>query len=178
MSTTPTATAATIPSSPVPRSPESEPLQSHFAKLAQGPITTHLTDTNAIPILSTHPQPSSPGLSSLSSAFVQAHDTASRMGLGRPLRVTLATTSGAAVIQTATVDEGSGGGEEEGDYAGGVGGGGSAAGGGRGGGGGSGEMLVGTVIAKVDRLAEARMVSWGVEEVARRFQKSAAGDGL
>jgi hypothetical protein len=39
-------------------------------------------------------------------------------------------------------------------------------------------MLVGTVIAKVDRLAEARMVSWGVEEVARRFQKSAAGDGL
>jgi len=77
------------------------------------------------------------------------------------------------VIQTATVDEGSGGGGEEGvDCVGG-----SASGGGRGGGG-NGEMLVGTVIAKADRLAEARMVSWGVEEVARRFQKSAAGDGL
>lgn len=77
------------------------------------------------------------------------------------------------MIQTATVDEGSGGGGEEGvDCVGG-----SASGGGRGGGG-NGEMLVGTVIAKADRLAEARMVSWGVEEVARRFQKSAAGDGL
>ncbi|RPA91115.1 hypothetical protein L873DRAFT_1715390 [Choiromyces venosus 120613-1] len=150
MSTPPTTAATT--SSSVPHSARAEPLQSHFTKLAQGPITTHLTDTNAIPILSTHPQPSSPSLSSLSSAFVQAHDTASRMGLGRPLRVTLATASGAAVIQTATVDEG--------------------------GGGGGGEMLVGTVIAKADRLAEARMVSWGVEEVARRFQKSAAGDGL
>ncbi|PUU81386.1 hypothetical protein B9Z19DRAFT_1077379 [Tuber borchii] len=172
MSTTPTAN--TTSSSSVPPSPRAEPLQSHFAKLAQGPITTHLTDTNAIPILSTHPQPSSPGLSSLSSAFVQAHDTASRMGLGKPLRVTLATASGAAVIQTATVDEGSGAGRgEEGvDCVGG-----SVSGGGRGGGG-NGEMLVGTVIAKADRLAEARMVSWGVEEVARRFQKSAAGDGL
>ncbi|KAG0131675.1 hypothetical protein HOY82DRAFT_331282 [Tuber indicum] len=178
MSTTPTAATTATTTSSVPQSPRAEPLQSHFAKLAQGPITTHLTDTNAIPILSTHPQPSSPGLSSLSSAFVQAHDTASRMGLGKPLRVTLATASGAAVIQTATVDEGSGGGggEEGVDY---VGGGSSGGGGGRGGGGGSnGEMLVGTVIAKVDRLAEARMVSWGVEEVARRFQKSAAGDGL
>lgn len=97
------------------------------------------------------------------------------MGLGKPLRVTLATASGAAVIQTATVDEGSGGsgGEEGVDCVGG-----SVSGGGRGGGGGNGEMLVGTVIAKADRLAEARMVSWGVEEVARRFQKSAAGDGL
>ncbi|KAG0638031.1 hypothetical protein HOY80DRAFT_1049247 [Tuber brumale] len=173
MSTTPTAATAATSSSSVPQSPKAEPLQSHFAKLAQGPITTHLTDTNAIPILSTHPQPSSPGLSSLSSAFVQAHDTASRMGLGKPLRVTLATASGAAVIQTVTVDEGSGGGggEEGVDYVGG-----SSGGGGRGGG--NGEMLVGTVIAKVDRLAEARMVSWGVEEVARRFQKSAAGDGL
>jgi len=96
------------------------------------------------------------------------------MGLGKPLRVTLATVSGAAVIQTATVDEGSGGGggEEGVDCVGG-----SASGGGRGGSG-NGEMLVGTVIAKADRLAEARMVSWGVEEVARRFQKSAAGDGL
>jgi len=86
----------------------------------------------------------------------------------------LATASGAAVIQTATVDEGSGGGggEEGVDCVGG-----SVSGGGRGGGG-NGEMLVGTVIAKADRLAEARMVSWGVEEVARRFQKSAAGDGL
>lgn len=87
----------------------------------------------------------------------------------------MATASGAAVIQTATVDEGSGGGggEEGVDCVGG-----SVSGGGRGGGGGNGEMLVGTVIAKADRLAEARMVSWGVEEVARRFQKSAAGDGL
>lgn len=97
------------------------------------------------------------------------------MGLGKPLRVTLATASGAAVIQTATVDEGSGGGggEEGVDCVGG-----SVSGGRGGGGGGNGEMLVGTVIAKADRLAEARMVSWGVEEVARRFQKSAAGDGL
>jgi len=102
------------------------------------------------------------------------------MGLGKPLRVTLATASGAAVIQTATVDEGSGGGggEEGVDCVGGSVSGGGRGGGGGGGGGGNGEMLVGTVIAKADRLAEARMVSWGVEEVARRFQKSAAGDGL
>lgn len=32
-------------------------------------------------------------------------------------------------------------------------------------------MLVGTVIAPGDRLAEARIASWGVEEVARKFQR-------
>lgn len=95
------------------------------------------------------------------------------MGLGQPLRVTLATGSGAAVIQTATVAEqhssSSTGSTDEGDdyhrhrptapvsTA--------------------GEMLVGTVIAPADMLAEARMASWGIEEVARRFQKS-AGEGL
>lgn len=38
------------------------------------------------------------------------------------------------------------------------------------------EMLVGTVVAPGERLAEARVASWGVEEVARRFMKS-AGEG-
>lgn len=88
------------------------------------------------------------------------------MGLGKPLRVTLATTAGAAVVQTATVaahapvEEG----EVASEY-------GAVAVGAEG------DMLVGTVVATADRLAEARMASWGVEEVARRFQKSAAGDG-
>lgn len=129
-----------------PPSPSAS-LTSHFTALS-GPLTTHLTDANAIPILSTHPSPNSPALSSLSSAFVQAHDTACRMGLGTPLRVTIATAAGAAVIQTATVEAG----KER-------------------------EMLVGTVVARADRLAEARLASWGVEEVARRFQKTVAGDG-
>lgn len=66
------------------------------------------------------------------------------MGLGRPLRVTLATRAGTAVIQTATEEE---------------------------------EMLIGTVVAPAERLAEARVASWGVEEVARRFMKS-AGEGV
>ncbi|RPB22699.1 hypothetical protein L211DRAFT_839410 [Terfezia boudieri ATCC MYA-4762] len=97
-------------------------IQSHFVQLAPS-CSAHLADQNAIPIVSTTPHPGSPGLSSLSAAFVQAHDTASRLGLGVPLRVTVTT------------------------------------------------GLVGTVIAPGDRLAEARIASWGVEEVARKFQR-------
>lgn len=112
-------------------------LSTHFLQLGGDTLTTHLSDSNSIAILSTSATPS---LAALSAAFVQAHDTASRMGLGRPLRVTLATRAGTAVIQTATEDD---------------------------------EMLIGTVVAPAERLAEARVASWGVEEVARRFVKSA-----
>lgn len=125
-------------------------LHAHFTHLSSsGALTTHLSDSNSIAILTTPASASPSGLSSLSAAFVQAHDTASRMGLGQPLRVTLATRGGAAVIQTVTMA-----GEEDGEEG----------------------MLVGTVVAAAERLAEARMASWGVEEVARRFQKS-AGEG-
>ena len=43
----------------------------------------------------------------------------------------------------------------------------------RGAGNGAGEeiMLVGTVVAPGDRLAEARIASWGVEDVARKVQR-------
>lgn len=116
-------------------------LSTHFLQLGGDTLTTHLSDSNSIAILSTSATPS---LAALSAAFVQAHDTASRMGLGRPLRVTLATRAGTAVIQTATEEE---------------------------------EMLIGTVVAPAERLAEARVASWGVEEVARRFMKS-AGEGV
>lgn len=117
-------------------------LSTHFLQLGGDTLTAHLSDSNSIAILSTSPTPT-PSLAALSAAFVQAHDTASRMGLGRPLRVTLATSAGTAVIQTATEED---------------------------------EMLVGTVVAPGERLAEARVASWGVEEVARRFMKS-AGEG-
>ena len=123
----------------------------------------HLADQNALPILSTTSHAASSALSSLSAAFVHAHDTASRLGLGIPLRVTLTTANGAAVIQTGTMPEpeedphqqphhhhyvrgiGNGVGEET--------------------------MLVGTIVAPGDRLAEARIASWGVEDVARKVQR-------
>ena len=154
-------------------------LHSHFSQLAPSCVA-HLADQNAVPILSTTSHPASSALSSLSAAFVQAHDTASRLGLGIPLRVTLTTGNGAAVIQTGTMPEPEedpqnhhyhnhnhnhlhhqqhphphqqlhhhphvrGSGEEI--------------------------MLVGTVVAPVDRLAEARIASWGVEDVARKVQR-------
>ncbi|KAL7267894.1 hypothetical protein RUND412_009503 [Rhizina undulata] len=160
-------------------------MHSHFQSLASPPVTTHLTDGGSKYILSTHPHPHSPALASLSAAFIQAHDTASRMKLGQPLRVTLSTFSGAAVIQTGTSGERSSrpaSGDDEEYTGGGVGAGmvegvgGELLGGAGGGNGARQGMLVGTVIAPGDRMAEARMASWGVEEVAKRFQKS-AGDG-
>ncbi|KAF8418985.1 hypothetical protein EV426DRAFT_519031, partial [Tirmania nivea] len=140
-------------------------LQSHFSQLAPS-CSAHLADQNAIPILSTTPHPGSPGLSNLSTAFVQAHDTASRLGLGIPLRVTVTTGAGAAVIQSGVLPEG--GEEDEADIGHGHG---NGVRGGGVGGSGEGVMLVGTVIAPGDRLAEARIASWGVEEVARKFQR-------
>ena len=156
-------------------------LHTHFSQLAPSCVA-HLADQNAVPILSTTSHTASSALSSLSAAFVQAHDTASRLGLGIPLRVTLTTGNGAAVIQTGTVPE-----PEEDPYhhhnhnhnhlhhhqhphphqqphhhhyV-------------RGAGNGAGEeiMLVGTVVAPGDRLAEARVASWGVEDVARKVQR-------
>ena len=150
-------------------------LHSHFSQLAPSCVA-HLADQNAVPILSTTSHTASAALSSLSAAFVQAHDTASRLGLGIPIRVTLTTGNGAAVIQTGTVSE-----PEEDlhhqphhnhnhlphphqqshhhHY--------------RGAGNGAVEeiMLVGTVVAPGDRLAEARIASWGVEDVARKVQR-------
>jgi hypothetical protein len=65
------------------------------------------------------------------------------MGLGAPLRVTMVTQSGTVAIQTGTEVEG----------------------------GVTGEMVVGTVVAPEERMAEARVASWGVEEVGARVGK-------
>lgn len=83
--------------------------------------------------------------------------------------MTVTTGTGAAVIQSGVLPEGAEEEDEEGDvirhgHGNGVRGGGV-------GGSGEGVMLVGTVIAPGDRLAEARIASWGVEEVARKFQR-------
>jgi len=155
-------------------------LQSHFSHIAPR-LTTHLTDREANPIFSTHPDPlsASRSLVSLSSAFVQSYETASRMGLGTPLRVTISTAkSDIVVIQTAPTlnnqhsdpsastmtnmtasfqppqsavspiqDH-----ESVSDTS---------------------NMLVGTVIAPADQLADARVAIWGVEAIARKLQ-----DGL
>lgn len=94
------------------------------------------------------------------------------MGLGLPLRVTLNTGGGAAVIQTGTYPEhagvvvGSDIEEEEDEMRG-------MLGGGHGMGGKEGErmMLVGTVVAPRERLADARIASWGVEDMARKLQR-------
>jgi hypothetical protein len=59
------------------------------------------------------------------------------MGLGVPVRVTVTTRAGTAVIQTGSQVA-------------------------------SGEMVVGTVVGPVERVADARVASWGVEEVAGR----------
>jgi len=113
-------------------------LKTHFQKLAPADSTVHLADSTTHPILSTaQDAQTTQSLTSLSSAYLQAHDTASRMGLGQPLRVTLATKAGTTVVQTGTEVDG-------------------------------GEILVGSVVAPEDKIAEARVASWGVEETARR----------
>lgn len=88
--------------------------------------------------------------------------------MGVPLRVTVTTGAGAAVIQSGVLPEG---GEEEEEEIGHGHGHGNGVRGGGAGASGEGVMLVGTVIAPGDRLAEARIASWGVEEVARKFQR-------
>lgn len=116
-------------------------LKTHFLSLAPPPLTAHITDSTGHPILTTaEASHQSHALQSLSHAYLSAHDTASRMGLGVPLRVTVGTRAGAVVMQTGTEVEG----------------------------GVTGDMVVGTVVAPEERMAEARVASWGVEEVAGR----------
>lgn len=104
------------------------------------------------------------------------------MGLGVPLRVTLETGSGVGVIQTGVLGDSGlgfhGGDEEMGEddregikNVGGIGGGGAGGNGPVGVHGVDHLMFVGTVVAPGDRLAEARIASWGVEDVARKFQR-------
>lgn len=119
-------------------------LSTHFQSLAPAPLTAHIADSTGHEILSTSASPRQARvLQSLSHAYLSAHDTASRMGLGAPLRLTVATRGGAVVMQTGTEVDG----------------------------GVPGEMVVGTVIAPAERMAEARVASWGVEEVAARVGK-------
>lgn len=80
--------------------------------------------------------------------------------------MTVTTGAGAAVVQSGVLPEG-----EEEEEVGHVHGHGNGVRGGVVGGSGERVMLVGTVIAPGDRLAEARIASWGVEEVARKFQR-------
>ncbi|KAF8251215.1 hypothetical protein K440DRAFT_101524 [Wilcoxina mikolae CBS 423.85] len=134
-------------SEPQPAVAESTPSESHrsirthFSSLASAPLVAHLTDSTGHAILSTaESSRQTNNLQQLSLAYLSAHDTASRMGLGVPLRVTLATRNGSVAIQTGTEVEG----------------------------GTTGEMVVGTIVAPEERMAEARVASWGVEEVAVR----------
>lgn len=137
-------------------------------------LTTHLTDHEANTILSTHPNPSSRVLSSLSSAYIQAHETASRMGLGDPLRLTVSTLRSDLVVIQSTpswpppstalnvntkldlnrIDESESTGLPDdtrliSD---------------------SSTMVVGSVIASLNHLAEARVAMWAMEDVSRRLQ--------
>ncbi|KAF3932271.1 hypothetical protein ABW19_dt0203901 [Dactylella cylindrospora] len=155
-------------------------LQFHFSHIAPH-LTTHLTDREANPILSTHPEPASEPLVSLSDAFVSAYETASRMGLGSPLRITLSTAetnlvviqSAPSTIQRVSIANGAVSGfpdpcltttKSTGDA--------------------dsnpkhtkdedssnlpdSSRMFVGTVVGPSRELAEARVAIWGVEDVAR-----------
>lgn len=66
-----------------------------------------------------------------------AYDTAARMGLGQPVRVTLTTNQGTAVIQTGIIEPG----KED-------------------------DSIVATVVAPEEKMAEARVASWGVENVS------------
>ncbi|KAI5777216.1 hypothetical protein EDC01DRAFT_409691 [Geopyxis carbonaria] len=133
--------SASEPSSSNTTSSQSS-LQQHFASLAPPPLTAHLTDSTSHIILSTATVPrQSHSLQSLTHAYLAAHDTAGRMGLGVPLRVTLTTKDGTAVIQSAT--------RVEQDA----------------------ELVVGTVVGPEDKMAEARVASWGVEEVGKRVGK-------
>lgn len=113
-------------------------LPEHFAQLATASLCAHLNDSTGHTILTTSTTArQSHSLQALSHAYLSAHDTAFRMGLGVPVRVTVTTRAGTAVIQTGSQVA-------------------------------SGEMVVGTVVGPVERVADARVASWGVEEVAGR----------
>jgi len=128
-----------------PTSPPS--LKSHFASLAPSPLVAHITDSTGHAILSTSSSSAqSQHLQSLSHAYLSAHDTAYRMGFGVPKRITVSTTRGAVAMQTGTEVEGAP----------------------------SGDMVVGVVLAPEERMAEARVASWGVEEVAGRVGRVVA----
>lgn len=68
------------------------------------------------------------------------------MGLGVPKRITVETVRGAVVMQTGTEVDGAP----------------------------HGDMVVGVVLAPEERMAEARVASWGVEEVAARVGRVVA----
>jgi predicted regulator of Ras-like GTPase activity (Roadblock/LC7/MglB family) len=131
-------------SSPSTTTTSAPSLKAHFATIAPAPLSAHITDATGHVILSSGggggggSSLKDKNKAALSHAFISAHDTASRMGLGEPLRVTITTQRGTVVMQT---------GSEAGE---------------------GGEMVVGTVVAPEDKMAEARVASWSVQQCAER----------
>ncbi|TGZ79675.1 hypothetical protein EX30DRAFT_372972 [Ascodesmis nigricans] len=130
--------------SPSPAAQPAEPtIQDHFMSLAAAPLAAHIADNSGQVILSTASCPrQSLALQSLSQAYIVAHDTATRMGLGQPLRVTLTTNNGTAVIQTGVIEPG----KED-------------------------DSIVASVVAPEEKMAEARVASWGVDNVSKVVSK-------
>ncbi|KAA8912461.1 hypothetical protein FN846DRAFT_933194 [Sphaerosporella brunnea] len=87
-------------------------LKSHFSSLAPAPLSATITDSTGHVILASSGSAAASSSSSshqsaaLSQAFISAHDTASRMGLGEPLRVSIATRHGLVVVQTGEAVQG------------------------------------------------------------------------
>jgi len=64
-------------------------------------VTAHLTDTAAVPLLSTSTSNSTTlALTTLSTTFLSSNETLSRLGFGAPLRVTTTTRNGRQVFQS------------------------------------------------------------------------------
>lgn len=82
-------------------------LQQHFTSLAPPPLSAHLSDSAGHTILSTaESQSQTRYFESLTNAYLQTNDIASRMGLGTHLRVTMTTGDCRTIIQTASETEG------------------------------------------------------------------------
>ncbi|KAI9784606.1 MAG: hypothetical protein M1839_001828 [Geoglossum umbratile] len=148
--------------------------------------TIHLTDTSGLPILSSvspdspSPSASEATLTSLTSTFLQAQETASRLGLGIPRRITIETEDGGVVVVQSSITASpslspspsardpsspiSGGESSNPNPASQL---------------GDGETaqprvptLISTVIApSAAQMAEARLATWSVEAIGRKFQK-------
>ena len=149
--------------------------------------TIHLTDTSGFPILSSviSDSPSSDAseatLTSLTSVFLQAQETASRLGLGMPKRITVETEGGGVVVVQSSITASpslspspsagdpssptSGGDSSNPNPASQLGDGDAASP--------RVPTLISTVIApSATQMAEARLATWSVEAIGRKFQKA------
>ncbi|CCX33770.1 hypothetical protein FPQ18DRAFT_337056 [Pyronema domesticum] len=82
-------------------------ITTHFSSLAPSPLAAHISDSTGHAILSTSESSrQTASLQQLSHAYLSAHDTATRMGLGMPLRVTIQTAKGTVAIQTGDAESG------------------------------------------------------------------------